>query len=273
MAGTFTITSANVGQTIDVQCLLVSLTYNTAPLIYEPPQTDAITNLPSKGVFCLTDADHPIFNLNTFTNSSFPPVGGQPPAGQAINIGSGLVVGKLVVRSCPVGATWTAVTEAAPPGTIFPNWTKGSSVFDPDPAVSAQRQRDAAILAEERIRTARPPPTSLELMQAAGIEVVPPPEPPPPDPLLVEASRKARKQVAAEAAARARAKGPTICGRSQAEIETELLVVAQAQQQADWRSVEESNARAAAGQRLVEQRAADQAAATALLEKARRERA
>jgi hypothetical protein len=93
----------------------VSLAYNTAPVNYEPPQADGSTGFPSKGAFCLSDADHQIFNLNTFTNSSFAPVGGAPPAGQAINIGDGLPVGQLIVRACPVGAVWTAVTEAAPP--------------------------------------------------------------------------------------------------------------------------------------------------------------
>jgi hypothetical protein len=41
-------------------------------------------------VLCLSDRDHQIFNLDIFSNGSFPPVGGQPPAGQAINFGTGL---------------------------------------------------------------------------------------------------------------------------------------------------------------------------------------
>jgi hypothetical protein len=223
MPGQFTITSDSIGTILDSNCILVSLTYNTAPVNYEPPEADARTGFASKGVFCLSDADHQIFNLNTFTNSSFAPLGGQPPAGQEINIGNGLLVGKLIVRACPVGAVWTAVTEAAPAGTVFPDWTKGSSVLDEDPVAAAQRQRDDEIVRAERIRTQAPPPTSIELMRAAGVEVKEPPGPSPPDPLLVEASRKAEEIVAAEVATRARAQGPTICGRSRAEIETGLI--------------------------------------------------
>jgi hypothetical protein len=268
MPGTFQITSNSVGTTLDTNCILITLTYNTAPVNYEPPQMDASTNLPSKGVFCLTDADHPIFCLDTFTNGSFPPAKGAPPAGRAIAIGSGLVVGKLVVRSCPPGAIWTAVTEAAQPGTVFPDWTKGASVFDEALAAAAQRAADEAIMWAERVRTARPPPTSIELMRAAGVEVEPPSPPPSPPPELLKAFRIAEETVAAEKAARVQASGPTIVGRSQAEIETELEIAVRTRQETDRASVAHSDARLAAGQKIAAQRAADQAKATRLLEKA-----
>jgi hypothetical protein len=266
MPGSFQITSANIGQTLDTDCLLMSLTYNVAPLILEPPQSDASTNFPSKGALCLSDNDRQIFNLNTFTNSSFAPVGSQPPAGQAINFGSGLPVGALIVRACPVGAVWTAVTQAAPTGIGFPDWSR-SSVFDAYFAAEGERARGEEIIRAERIRTARPPPGSIELMRAAGVEVSPPPDPPPPDPLLVEASRKAAEIVAMETAARAMTQGPVVIGRSRAEIETELLLVAgcqRAEMTAGAASNEMAHARAKA---ITEAKARDQAEATALLQR------
>jgi hypothetical protein len=266
MAGTFIITSDSVSSTpLDVNVILKTITYTTPALIYEPPQYDANTGWPTEGIFALSDGNHQIFLYDGFTNGAIAPGSAGAYGGGPITFNA--PVGALYVRGVPTGATWTIVTEAAPAGTVFPDWSV-SSVFDEDPAVAAQRQRDHAILMAERIRTTPPPPTSVELMQAAGIPVVPPLDPPPPDPLLVEARRKTHEQVAAERAARASAKGPTICGRSQAEIETELLFAAQ-------RRLADEAAGAAANAEMYQRaktvtpsRAAAQAEATALLEKA-----
>jgi hypothetical protein len=94
------------------------------------------------------------------------------------------------------------------------------TVFAEALAAAAERRRDEAIIAAERIRAAswlREPPPAAE---AAA-------PPLPPDPELIAAGQKAAQQVAAEATARAAAQGPTVVGRSSAEIETELLIAIQ----------------------------------------------
>jgi hypothetical protein len=91
---------------------------------------------------------------------------------------------------------------------------------------------------------------------------VEPPPPPPPDPALVEASRKAEEQVVAESAARASARGPTVVGRSYAEIATGNVQ----HQRVEAAKMEEATAavyqRAAV---VAETKAQAQAEATALL--------
>jgi hypothetical protein len=263
MPGTFTITSDSVSSTpLDTNIILKTVAYTTAPLVYEPPQYDANTGWPRQGIFALSDADHQIFLYDGYTNSAIAP--GPAGANGGGPITFNIPVGALYVRGCPTNAVWTIVTEAAPPGTIFPDWSH-SSVFDQDPVSVAAKARDAAIIAAERIRTARPPPTSVELMRAAGEEVKPPPPPPEPDPALLKAYRTAAETFTAEKAARDTARGPTVVGKSQTEIEMELVGVVHAQQLADRHWLEVSNARAEAGQKLADQRAAEQAEATRLL--------
>jgi hypothetical protein len=206
---TVTITHADVGMTVAQNGVLSALrylvadraTYQVFRLVDDAPPHDVVP----KSLFCsdmLTQA--------TNNNGAL-----QSPFGVCIQNAT-IAFGNLTVAACPTDSVFavdcTGALAAPIPAASVPH---SGHVAHLARQQAALVQAHAARVAADRDKT---PPTSLELTPNAAK----PEPPPPPDPELVAAEQRANELVAAERAARAAAKGPTIVGPPLEQVRTEL---------------------------------------------------
>jgi hypothetical protein len=111
VAGTFNVTRQSIGQIIDTNCQIRSLTFVAPVSVVEPVSYDPVTFLPSSGTFCLADKDdYQNFNWNfdvlgnggMLRNVAVPITPAVPPSPKTI--------AQLTCLSCPQGVSFTVVT-------------------------------------------------------------------------------------------------------------------------------------------------------------------
>jgi hypothetical protein len=112
MAGTWTVDSTMVGQTIDTQCVVQSMKLVAAPSgPLGPMAYDPVTTLPSGGTFCLATTvagrltqfyNLDVWNLWSWVKGVAVPITPQPPPAAKL--------ADLVLTSCPTGCQIQIVT-------------------------------------------------------------------------------------------------------------------------------------------------------------------
>jgi hypothetical protein len=110
MAGTYALTTAQVGTVIDNTAgKIASITYTSKAAGYDGPAYDPISGFPTRGFFTLVDTGYnPLGSLRPLisveaTNSGFSP-------GAVLNF-SNFPYTSLKLQSCPAGATITVTTQ------------------------------------------------------------------------------------------------------------------------------------------------------------------
>jgi hypothetical protein len=221
---TITITSATTGLAIAQNGVLSVLRYKVASR--------------QGGNFCLVDDAPPydavprqIFNSDMLTQPTDDSGVLLAPYGVCFEDAS-IAFGNLTVAACPANATFTVDCTGAltTPVTVVHAYPSEAAKFESDRLSQLALDHARRVVADRD----KKPPTSIELMQAAGQKVEPPPPPPPPDPLIAEANRRADEAVEAQRAQRIASRETTV-GPSRDQIASEWLVVLrhQAQQAAE----------------------------------------
>jgi hypothetical protein len=112
MSGTFNVTRSSIGQVIDTNCQIRSMTFVSGVSVVEPVSySPTWPNLPSAGTFCLADQDNYLnftYNFDVQNNASWVPNVAVPitPATPP----SPKIISKLTCLSCPQGVSITVVT-------------------------------------------------------------------------------------------------------------------------------------------------------------------
>jgi hypothetical protein len=119
MAGTFTLTTAQVGTTIDAAAAGISSIKCTAvptPTAYSPPAHDHTVGtktygLPTDGAFCLVDTG--VTPWKVLMNVEQSNLANAFPVNKQVNFATGFRPSytSLYLQSCPVGATFTLVSQ------------------------------------------------------------------------------------------------------------------------------------------------------------------
>jgi hypothetical protein len=111
MSGTFNVTRSSIGQIIDTNCQIRSLTFVSPVSVVEPVSYDPVTGLPSSGTFCLADkTSYQNFNWNfdvlgdggMLRNVAVPVTPALPPSPKTI--------AQLTCLSCPRGVGFSVTT-------------------------------------------------------------------------------------------------------------------------------------------------------------------